>query len=64
MPGIMPASKMPSKKRTPAAWAKLWTKAVQTETMPKPSEMAGMNQPGPIHLHMMLEGISNRMYEM
>jgi hypothetical protein len=59
----MPASKTPSRKRTPAAWEKLSTKAVTSEAMPKPREMAGMNQPGPIHLHAMLDGISKMMYE-
>jgi hypothetical protein len=41
----------------------LSTKAVTSEAMPKPREMAGMNQPGPIHLHAMLDGISKMMYE-
>jgi hypothetical protein len=39
----------------------LWTKAVQMEQIPKPSEMLGMNQPGPIHLQAMLDGISKIM---
>jgi hypothetical protein len=41
-------------------WAFVWTNAVPSEEMPKPSEIMGMNQPGPIHLQAMLEGISKR----
>jgi hypothetical protein len=45
-----------------AAW--LWTKAVATLTMPKAREVAGRNQPGPIHLQQTVAGISKMMYEM
>jgi hypothetical protein len=40
------------------------TKAVAMETMPKRSVVAGMNQPGPMTLQRMVEGISKMMYEM
>jgi hypothetical protein len=55
---------MPRRKRTPAAWAKLSTKAVASEMAPKPSEMPGSHHPGPKYLQAMLEGISKTMYEM
>lgn len=36
-------------------------KAVAMETMPKAREVAGRNQPGPIHLQRTVAGISKRM---
>ena len=60
----MPASNMPRRKRTADAEWMLCTNAVQMEQIPKPSEMVGMNHPGPTSLHTMLDGISNKMYEM
>lgn len=61
MPGSMPASKMPRRKRTPQMAARDSQKAVAMETMPKAREVAGRNQPGPIHLQRTVAGISNRM---
>lgn len=63
-PGITPASKMPSKKRTAHACARLRTKAVAMEQIPKPSVVAGKNQPGPMILQRIVAGISKIMYEM
>ncbi len=59
----MPASKTPSKKRTPHACEMLCTKAVASDAMPKPSAMAGRNQPGPTTLQATLDGISKRMLD-
>jgi hypothetical protein len=53
----MPASNIPSRKRTPHIAEKLWTKAVPSEQMPKPKEIAGIYQPGPMTLQRMFEGI-------
>lgn len=61
MPGSMPASKMPRRKRTPQMAARSLTKAVQMETMPKRRVVMGRNQPGPIALQAIVAGISKRM---
>jgi hypothetical protein len=61
MPGIIPASKTPRRKRTPEALWISFTKAVQMEQIPKPREIDGINHPGPIHLQAMFEGISKMM---
>jgi hypothetical protein len=61
MPGSIPASKIPRTKRTPEAWASVFTNAVPIDEIPKPKEVRGMNQPGPIHLQRMFAGISNMM---
>jgi len=60
----MPASKIPKRNLTAETVAISWQKAVQIERIPKPKVMPGMNQPGPIHLQAMFEGISKMMYEM
>jgi len=64
MPGIIPASKSPSKNRTAETDALSLQNAVQTEQIPKPSDVAGRNHPGPIYLQAKLAGISKMMYEM
>jgi hypothetical protein len=56
-PGSMPASKIPNMNRTAEMEWMLCTNAVPIDAMPKHSEMMGMNQPGPIHLQAMLDGI-------
>lgn len=61
MPGNIPASKIPRTKRTPEACASECTNAVPIDEIPKPREVRGINQPGPIHLQRMFAGISNRM---
>jgi hypothetical protein len=61
MPGNMPASKIPSRNRTPEIAALEWTNAVPIDAIPKQREMSGMNHPGPIHLQAMLLGISKTM---
>lgn len=63
-PGMTPASKVPSKKRTAHAWARVCTNAVPREQMPNPSVVAGRNHPGPMTLQQIVAGISKMMYEM
>lgn len=62
-PGMTPASKIPSKKRTAHACARVCTKAVPIEQMPKPNVVAGRNHPGPMILQQIVAGISKMMYE-
>jgi hypothetical protein len=54
-------SNNPSRNRTPQAAEKLRTKANATVITPNPRDIEGMNQPGPIHLHIIFEGISKTM---
>jgi hypothetical protein len=53
----MPASKIPKMNRTAEIEWILCTKAVPIDAIPKHSDMMGMNQPGPIHLQQILDGI-------
>jgi hypothetical protein len=53
----MPASKIPKMNRTAEIEWMLFTKAVPIDAIPKHNDMMGMNQPGPIHLQQILDGI-------
>ena len=64
MPGMAPPSKMPRRARRPQSCSKVLTKAVQSETKPKPTTSPGMYQRGPIIFSSRLDGTSTVRYTM
>jgi hypothetical protein len=48
---------MPKINRTADIWWMLCTNAVPIDAIPKHMDMMGINQPGPIHLQQMFDGI-------